>query len=85
MKCPVGGEEWPAMSYKSLIDLYADKFQYRNIHFSCPAGHDFTLRKAVNSGMFTQEQGKRIFEIAKREVATFKTDFVSAGRTDASA
>jgi hypothetical protein len=76
LRCPVGGEEWPAECYKSLIDLYAERFQYRNIHFHCPSNHDFTLRKAVNSGMFTEEQGKRIFEVAKQEVAKFKADFV---------
>ena len=75
MKCPVGGEDWPATGYKSVIDLYADPLQYRNIHFHCPSNHDFTLRKAVNGGMLTKEQGERMLELAKREVAKFKADF----------
>ena len=82
LKCPVGGEEWPATSYKSLTDLFPDELQYRNIHFSCPGGHGFTLRKAVNSGMFTKEQGEKMLELAKQGVAKWKADFVSGSKQD---
>jgi len=75
--CPVGGEEWPTDSYKSVIDLHADPLQYRNVHFRCPASHSFTLRKAVSSGMLTKEQGEKVFELAKKEVVRFRDTFAA--------
>lgn len=67
-KCPIGGEEWPFDSYKSTVDSTAGKLQYRHVHIWCPYPHDFSLRRAVNSGMFTKEQGERIFEAAQKLV-----------------
>lgn len=72
IKCPIGGEEWPATSFKSRLDTTSKKFTYRCITFQCPANHFFTLSKAFREGMFTRHQANQIFDFANKEVAKYK-------------
>jgi len=70
LKCPVGGEEWPATGFQCTIDNQ-ENITPRNIHFHCPANHYFTLRQALTAETFTPEQGKRILEAARKQKAEF--------------
>lgn len=67
LRCP-RGEEWPAESFKSTVE-YEKKVQtHDTIHFLCPAGHVFTLRRAVEKGMFTPEQGLKLIASAQQRL-----------------
>ena len=65
LKCP-RGEEWPATSFKSYVGFKEKVQSHDTITFGCPAGHTFTLKKAVEKGMFTQEQALKIIAAAQR-------------------
>lgn len=65
LKCAEGGEEWPFLSYKSSVDANVEKVTPRNIHIWCPANHFFSLRKAMNTGMFTKEQANNMLASAQ--------------------
>lgn len=60
MKCPIGGEEWVASMFKCFITGVAPKQTARTIHFTCPAGHWFSLGEAVRAGMFTRKEKEQI-------------------------
>lgn len=68
LKCPVGGEEWPATSYKSWIDATSEVQRPGTIHIYCPAGHSFTLAKAMRGKekMFTRKQATNLVANAQR-------------------
>lgn len=65
LRCPVGDEEWPATSFKAVVDATHEIQRPGTIHLSCPAGHSFTLAKAVRAKMFTRGQAKRLVAIAQ--------------------
>ncbi len=65
LKCP-RGEEWPAMSFKSCVHIKEKVQSHDTITFECPAGHTFSLKKAVEKGMFNQEQALKIIAGAQR-------------------
>jgi len=65
LKCP-RGEEWPATSFKSYVHIDQKVQTHDTIDMTCPAGHKFTLKKAVEKGMFTQEQAFKIIASAQR-------------------
>lgn len=65
LRCPVGDEEWPAESFKCVVDAYKGTQGPGTIHFTCPAHHDFTLARAIRAKMFTRGQAKRL--IAKAQ------------------
>lgn len=71
-KCAVGGEEWPATSYRCTIDALVGEVKPRHVHFWCPANHDFTLRKATVSGMLTKEQAGMVLRQARRQVDSYR-------------
>lgn len=65
-KCPsTKGEEWPTESYKSYISAGAKVITHEDITFTCPAGHTFTLKKAVERGMFTPEEAFKMMALAQ--------------------
>jgi hypothetical protein len=72
MKCPIGGEEWPATSYKSTYDTIPEKFTGKCMKFQCPGDHFFTLTKAVSTGMLTKAQGNRLIRIGRKEVEEYR-------------
>ena len=74
MKCPSRrGEEWPTSSFKAHF-LIKEKVQTHNtITFECPAGHTFSLKKAVEKGMFTQEQALKIIAQAQAQAQAINT------------
>jgi len=65
LKCP-RGEEWPATSFKSYVHIKEKVQSHDTITFECPAGHTFSLKKAVGKGIFTQEQAFKIIAQAQR-------------------
>ena len=65
LKCP-RGEEWPATSFKSYVHIKEKVQSHDTITFECPAGHKFSLKKAVEKGMFNQEQALKIIASAQR-------------------
>ncbi len=72
LKCPIGGEEWPATEFKSRIDATKKKQTPSTIAFFCPADHCFNLKKAMASGMFTKDQGRRLLAAAEEHVAAYR-------------
>lgn len=66
-KCP-RGEEWPAESFKSLVDCDQRVQTHSTITFYCPAGHEFKLKRAVASGMFTPEEALKIIAYAQKQM-----------------
>ncbi|KKK96505.1 hypothetical protein LCGC14_2662070 [marine sediment metagenome] len=67
LRCP-WGEEWPGLSFKSLVALKEDIQTHDTITWLCPAGHSFTLKKAVKTGMFTPEQALTMIAEAQRRL-----------------
>ena len=63
LKCP-RGEEWPASGFKSFVNI-KEEMTYDAITFTCPAGHTFTLKRAVKTGMFTEEEAQKILKAAQ--------------------
>lgn len=74
MKCPIGGEEWVAHQFRSFITGVAPKQTARTIHFTCPAGHWFSLGEAVRAGMFTRKQKEQIVAQARELHEKYKAD-----------
>ncbi len=72
LKCPIGGEEWPATSLKSTLDTTSEKLTYRCITFQCPSNHFFTLSKALRAGTFTRDQANRLLEIAAKAIEKYR-------------
>ena len=67
LRCP-RGEEWPATVFKSFTDIKGKVQTHETITFMCPAGHSFSLKKAVESKMFTPEQALMILAEAQRRL-----------------
>ena len=65
LRCP-WGEEWPGPSFISTVTLKEDIQTHDTINWLCPAGHSFTLKKAVKTGMFTPEQALTMIAEAQR-------------------
>jgi hypothetical protein len=81
LKCPsTRGEEWPADSFKSYVSTDVKFITHDEISFTCPAGHTFTLRKAVQKGMFTPEEALRMIAKAQAELPGLKEDVKEARR-----
>lgn len=72
LKCPIGGEEWPATSYNTSTESGLDRLMKKHIHFSCPAEHYFTLSAAAKSKMFTPDQVARILKQAEKTAAKYR-------------
>lgn len=66
MRCPVKGEEWPSESFKAFLAPNSKAQTCENIALVCPAGHKFTLARAVQKGMFTADQAKKIVTAAEQ-------------------
>lgn len=64
MEC-IKGESWPTESFKSFVDAPGDLTE-DSVYFICPAGHKFTLTKALSKGIFTPEQSQKIMESARK-------------------
>ena len=67
LRCP-WGEEWPGPSFISTVTLKEDIQTHDTINWLCPAGHSFTLKKAVKTGMFTPEQALTMIAEAQRRL-----------------
>ena len=67
LRCP-RGEEWPTTSFTQTIAYKEDIQTHDTILFYCPAGHDFTLKRAVKAGMFTPEQALTMIAEAQRRL-----------------
>ncbi|KKM73003.1 hypothetical protein LCGC14_1414820 [marine sediment metagenome] len=65
LKCPVGGEEWPATSYKARVDMSGKRITPMRVVFHCSMNHCFSLRNALDARMFTEKQGKKILDGAR--------------------
>lgn len=63
LRCP-RGDEWPVNLFVCLVDTRETIQGYDTITFLCPAGHKFTLRKAMKTKMFTPDQAQRIIKSA---------------------
>lgn len=72
LKCPVGGEEWPARDYKSVVDATAPKQTPKTVKFWCPSQHDFTLARALRAGMFTEGQAAIMIAAAQEAAQEFQ-------------
>lgn len=72
LKCPVGGEEWPATEFKTFVDAMKKKQTPSTITFFCPADHCFKLKQAMASGMFTKDQERRLLAAAERHAAAYR-------------
>jgi len=68
LRCPIGGEDWPITSYKSVVDATKEVQRLGTIHLWCPAGHCFTLSRALRGKMFTKQQAENILAYAQRLV-----------------
>ena len=68
LKCPIGGEEWPATSIKSTLDTASERLTDGCITFQCPSNHFFTLSRALRAGIFTRAQANRLLEVAKKDI-----------------
>lgn len=67
LRCP-RGDEWPAESFTTTMDFKAKVQTHETIRVICPAGHGFTLKKAVEKGMFTPDQALKIIAEAQRRL-----------------
>ena len=67
LRCPKG-EEWPTTSFISTIAVKEDIQTHDTISWLCPAGHSFTLKRAVETGMFTPEQALTMIAEAQRRL-----------------
>ena len=67
LKCP-RGEEWPGTSFISTVALKENVQTHDTINWLCPAGHSFTLKRAVQTGMFTPEQALIMIAEAQRRL-----------------
>ncbi|KKL07303.1 hypothetical protein LCGC14_2587360 [marine sediment metagenome] len=66
-QCP-RGEEWPLTSFTSYVNTKV-KFQtHDTITFSCPAGHTFTLMKAVEKKVFTPDEALKMIAYADQHM-----------------
>lgn len=79
LRCP-RGEEWPAGTFKSTVDYKKKVQSHDTIHWLCPAGHEFDLRKAVEKGMFTPDQALRMIAAAQRELPELRKEARRAKR-----
>lgn len=82
LRCPVGGEEWPATEFKCDLDLTPTLIMPRHIHFLCPADHFFSLARAVREKKFTKEQCEKIVAAAREEQKKHKPGIGLRGRAD---
>ena len=67
LRCP-RGEEWPATSFKSFVDSKVKVQTHETITFLCPAGHEFTLLRAVKSGMLMPDHALKVLAEAERQL-----------------
>ena len=82
LKCPSSrGEEWPAESFKSYVSAKAKVITHEDITWLCPAGHTFTLKKAVEKGMFTPDEALKMIALAQKELPEAKRQVAKAVRT----
>lgn len=73
LRCP-RGEEWPSESFKSSLDYRGNVVTHDSIHIWCPAGHEFTLKKAVEKGMLTPEEGLKIIASAQKQLPELRKE-----------
>jgi len=66
LKCP-RGEEWPATSFDCLVAKKRVQ-THETVTFFCPLGHTFTLKTAVEKGMFTPIQAIQMIAAAQRNL-----------------
>ncbi|MBI1971425.1 MAG: hypothetical protein HYS52_01080 [Candidatus Wildermuthbacteria bacterium] len=71
----IGGEEWPATSFSSFLDLKVDSVSETTITFSCPLGHSFTLAQAIKKGIFTKEVAQRLLLIAQERFKKGRAEY----------
>ena len=63
--CP-SGHTLPVDQFRSYVDLEKEEVDDA-ITFSCPGGkrgHDFSLRRGIASGMFTEEEAEKLRRVA---------------------
>lgn len=65
MRC-VNGEEWPLESFKSFVQIRDSQITEESVIFSCPAGHDFTLKQALAKNIFTREEADKLINQANK-------------------
>lgn len=79
--CP-SGHTADADKFHSTVDLTKSDIDDA-ITFECPGGkrgHSFSLKRAVKSGMFTEEEGARIRVQGQRQKEEFGDKITSAAK-----
>jgi hypothetical protein len=79
--CP-SGHTFEDDKFHSTVDLTKTDIDDA-ITFECPGGkrgHSFSLKRAVKSGMFNEEEGARICAQGQRQIEEFVDKITSAAK-----
>lgn len=74
VKCPKKGEEWPITAYTSTVNVNVKVITHNDITWVCPTGHEFTLKRAVEKGMFTPNQALKMISHAQENLPAMKKE-----------
>ncbi|HEY4509871.1 MAG TPA: hypothetical protein VJC15_02690 [Candidatus Paceibacterota bacterium] len=74
LKC-IKGEEWPATSFRSSLDLKAESVTEESITFYCPLWHSFTLAQAIQKGIFSPELAQKFLAFAMEQFPLTRADY----------